>query len=293
MSLPTAVSEHYRAQQRLVVATSALVSAAWARMDFEHVDESWAAVAPTIATVVSSGQLGAARNGARYVPAALEEQGLPTRSLGSVAPRAFTGVASNGGSLMDLLSIAPAKVKQAQSLDAGGAWLDLVAHTSVQDAARGAAGVSIASTVGAGWVRMVNPPCCQRCAVLAGKFFRFNRGFQRHPRCDCTHIPTAEANSNDVGILIGPEDVKDLTVKQRRAIDDGADINQVINSSRGRHKSGLTTSEGATRRGLAGKRLGAGRGSRARRLTPEGIYRQAGDDRAEAVRLLRAHGYII
>ena len=295
MSLPTAVADHYRAQQRLVVATSALVAAAWGRMDFEDVDGSWAAVAPTIATVVSSGQLGAARNGARYVPTALDEQGLPTRTLGRVSPSAFAGVASNGGSLMDLLSIAPAKVKQAQSLDAGRTWLDMVAHTSVQDAARGAAGVSIASTVGAGWVRMVNPPCCQRCAVLAGKFFRFNRGFQRHPRCDCTHIPTAEANANDVGILIGAEDIKDLTGKQRQAITDGADVNQVINAHRkgARSKNGMTTSEGATRRGVAGKRLGAGRKQRARRLTPEGIYRQAGEDRAEAVRLLRAHGYII
>lgn len=295
MSLPTAVSDHYRTQQRLVVATLALVRAAWAQIDFNDIDGSWERVRPKLLAVISAAQMGAARNGVRYVPEALDEQGLPSRSLGRVRPQAFAGIASNGGSLVDLLALAPVKAKQAQRLEAGGGWLDLVAHTSVQDAAREAAGASIAATVGAGWVRMVNPPCCQRCAVLAGKFFRFNRGFERHPRCDCTHIPTSEARADDVGILVGPDDVKDLTIAQRKAIADGADMNQVINSHRAgaRSKDRLTTTEGATRRGLAGKRLDAGRGKRAARLTPAGIYKAAGESREEAVRLLRTHGYII
>ena len=69
----------------------------------------------------------------------------------------------------------------------------------------------------------------------------------------------------------------------------------------------LKTSEGTTRRGLAGQRLkrfektgglrfSSDSGPRARssrpRLMPEEIYKQA-NDRDHAVRLLKFHGYIV
>jgi hypothetical protein len=151
---------------------------------------------------------------------------------------------------------------------------------------------------------MVNPPCCQRCAVLAGQVFRSNQGFARHPRCDCVHVPTTETDWRDAGVLIGAEDVKDLTIAQRKAIADGADMNQVINAHRhgSRSKDLMATTEGVTKRGVAGKRLieqggstrGTGRYSTARttRLTPKGIYEVAAD-RDEALTLLKQHGYII
>ncbi|GLY21687.1 hypothetical protein Misp04_14190 [Micromonospora sp. NBRC 101691] len=63
------------------------------------------------------------------------------------------------------------------------------------------------------------------------------------------------------------------------------------------------TSEGVTTRGVAGRRLGARetgvkqaggryRSARPPRLMPESIYQIAGDDRDEAIRLLRRFGYI-
>lgn len=65
----------------------------------------------------------------------------------------------------------------------------------------------------------------------------------------------------------------------------------------------FTTTEGTTTRGVAGVRLGArergrkdgGRYRRAQvpRLMPESILAAAGDDRDEAIRLLRRFGYII
>ena len=280
MSLPTAASDHYRTQQRLVVATLNLVRSVWARMSFDDVDGSWVEVGPKLFGIVSSAQLGAARNGSRYVPEALAEQGDSVKTLGLVRPQGFAGFASNGGSLMDLLSTATFRVKQAQSLDAGRAWVDMVAHASVQDASRQAAGVAIASTPGASWVRAVNPPCCQRCAVLAGRQYRYSEGFKRHPRCDCFHIPTTVAQPNGFGQAVEPDQIKDLTVAQRAAIDEGADMNRVINSHRANKVSAnrLTTTE-AAKRGQ-------------KRLTPEGIYRIA-SDREESVRLLRQHGYLL
>ena len=180
-----------------------------------------------------------------------------------------------------------------------------------------AAKLAITARPSVKYVRMVNPPCCQRCAVQAGKLFKYNQGFQRHPRCDCFHIPYAESNPFDPGVNIGPEDVKDLTKVQRQAIGDGADMNQVINSRRGRTADGLYTSEGTTRRGwnsYVQRTLAKQRGEFAKetattvgqrgyvkkyvvrrtgpRPTPEAIYKFA-TSREDAIKLLAANGYIV
>ena len=286
--LPQAASEFYLGQQRLIVATLGLTRATWSRMRFEDLDGSWSSVGPVLERVVSNAQLGAARNGSRYVGAALDELGQFVPPQAGVNPAAFSGFASDGRPLGSLLEGAKVRAKDAQSLAAGGAWLDMTAHTLVQDAGRQAAGVDMFVRPGVGFVRAVNPPCCQRCAVLAGKYSA-PTAFLRHPRCDCFAAPVRDGESIP-GLDVGPDDVKDLSRAQRRAIDDGADMGQVINSRRGGR--GMYTTEGATRRGIAGRSLGAGRGRRAVRLTPEGIYRTAGS-RDEALALLRQHGYIL
>lgn len=302
--LPQAVSDHYRAQQRLTVATLAMVRREWARMG-DDLDASWARVGPRIAALTAAAQVGAAKDGAAYVPEALAQQGIDAPVVGRVNPVAFAGVASDlegltYGSLPDLLYGAVVHARTAdvgslkERLTVGGKHLETFVHTQIGDAARMSSSATIAATTGVGWVRMVNPPCCQRCAVLAGKFFKSNEGFQRHPKCDCRHVPTTEARWRDAGVFIGPDDVKDLTVAQRQAISDGADMNQVINAHRkgARSKDLMTTTEGATRRGIAGKTLGAGRGKRAQRLTPAGIYKVSAT-REEALRRLRDNGYFL
>jgi len=291
--LPEAALSHYRAQQRLTVATLSLTKSAWGRVQFEDLDASWARVSPLMVSIVSRAQLGAARNGLVMVPAALAQQGQSVPAEAAVDATAFAGWASDGRSLDSLLVGAKIRAKEQQSLEAGLSWLQMVAHTMVADASRQAAQVDMFTRPRIGYVRAVNAPCCQRCAVLAGKFSRSDVAFQRHPKCDCINVPTQEGATHP-GVVIGPGDIKDLTKAQRAAIDDGADMNQVINSHRAgaRSKNGLTTTEGATRRGVAGKALGAGRGKRAARLTPEGIYRIA-SDRDEALRLLQANGYLL
>lgn len=270
----------------------------------EDFDRTWAEVAPRLIALASAAQLAAARSGAAYVPAVLEETGQIDDPAGEVNPRAFAGTAADGRSLDGLLVGAVVAAKSAsgqglplrEALARGGRWLDMTAQTLVADAGRQATGVGIAVRPAVtGYVRMLNPPSCARCAILAGKRFKWNAGFARHPRCDCVHIPASEDVAGD--LRTNPEaaaragQISDLRDAERRALAEGADLSQLVNARRG--SSGLTTTEGATRRGLAGKRLGAGRGQRARRLSPEGVYRQAGDDRAEAVRLLREHGYLI
>ena len=266
----------------------------------EDFDTGWARVGPRVALLTASAQLGAARNGAAYVPAALAEQGVRVRPVGQVDPARFAGVASSldgetYGSLEDVLygAVVHARVADVNTLterlQVGGPVLDRIVHTQVSDAGRLASSTAITARPGVGWVRLVNPPCCQRCAVLAGKHVRSETAFKRHPRCDCVHGPTMEDRAVGLVEKVEPDQVKDLTKAQRQAIADGADMGQVINSHRVGARSGdlMTTIEGTGRRGAAGRRL---RG--ARRLTPEGIYRVSAS-RDEVLRRLRDNGYIL
>lgn len=255
-------------------------------------DASWAKVGPRITLLTASGQLGAAKNGAASVPAILAELGQSVDPLGEVNLAAFAGIASDGRALDSLLygavttaKTAASTMPTAQALQAGGQWLDGAVHTQIADASRGAAGVAIAVRPGVGYVRQASGSSCPRCAVLVGKWFRFNQGFNRHPRDDCFHIPSTQAGAGDLLSTPEPSQITGLSKADRKALDEGADMNQVINAKRG--ASGMTTSEGTTRQGLAGQRLAKGQ----QRLTPEGIYRSAAN-REEAIALLRENGYI-
>jgi hypothetical protein len=152
----------------------------------------------------------------------------------------------------------------------------------------------------AGYIRMMTPPSCARCAVLAGRFYRWNDGFQRHPLCDCLHIPATEDAPDDsrtdprAAVLAG--EVTDISKAEERAIRDGADVGQVVNSRRGMYEAGgrKFTTEGTTRRGFAAAKFRQQSGRRIRqRLRPEQIYREANGNRTEALRLLNLHGYIV
>jgi hypothetical protein len=240
--------------------------------------------------IITNGQEGAARNAEKFVPAVLAEHPGPERQpVGKINAPAYSGWASDGRPLGSLLVWSVTHAQDAKSLDAGREFLDMVVQTQLADVARQATQVG-AYTRDVGYVRITFAPCCQRCAVLAGKFSHYSEAFRRHPRCQCQNT-TAKGASSVSGVVIGPDDVHDLTIAQRKAISDGADMNQVINSHKAGARHKMTTTEGTTRRGTAGRRLGARSGRRAARLTPEGIYRIA-SDRAEALKLLRQHGYI-
>lgn len=157
---------------------------------------------------------------------------------------------------------------------------DQIVESIVQDAARAAQSVAV-TTRGPriGHVRMLTPPSCSRCAVLAGRVYRYSTGFLRHPGDDCVMIPTTTANPNyvqDPVDLMEKGLVTGLSKADQQAIADGADFNQVVNVRL--RKAGLTE---------AGRVL-----TRRGRPTPEGIYRDAGGDHAKALQLLQQHGYL-
>lgn len=285
MLAPTRASDEYEAQKRLTVATIAAVRSQWRRMGADW-DSSFATVGPRMAAILTAAQLGSARQGAQYVPDVLEEQGMHPEPVGRVNTRAFAGRAADGRDLTSLLSLSVLRSRVGGSLDAGQSFLDTVVETEIADAHRGAIQVATVARPRTGYVRMVNSPCCKDCAVQAGKFFRSNTGFLRHPHCKCYHLPTTDPGSR-YATYPDPSEITGLTDAERKALEAGGDYSQVLNAGRGASRNKMTTAEGTTRRGVAGSRL---RGRR--RLTPDGIYAIASDE-AEARRLLTAHGYLL
>lgn len=307
--------EFQTSQARTTEAVLLLTRRQWDRMDTVG---DWDQIASRVTVLTAAGQADVARRSLEYVV-----DQAPASPLGLVDTRAFVGYGGDGRPLQTLLYSAVVTARAtysdpAQQMEFGRKWLSMLAKTAVADAGRGAAGVQIAATPTMGYVRVAQIPCCKRCAVLVGKHFKWNDGFERHPNCMCVHVPAGVGWMPDgYQDHVDPDQIKDLTKAQRQAIDDGADINQVINAERGRAKGGMYTSEGTTRRGwnayvqreiarqrgeqltttIEGyRRQGAARNYPLRRtgprLTPEAIYRHA-QSREEAVRLLAANGYIL
>lgn len=249
-----------------------------------------------VARLITAFQLLAARDASSSVGLMLEEQDIDAPAAGTVSAGALAGVASDGRPLSTLVSL-----DQAES----PAWLEMAAVSQIQDAARAAASLAIAARPAVnGWVRMMNPPSCSRCAVLAGRFFRWNQGFARHPRCDCRHIPSQEADYSDVRLsgdkwfhdLSPGEQDRIFTKAGAQAVRDGADLGQVVNARRGMstaqigNRRAVVSTEGTTRRGLA-SRARTGR-NMSQRVMPETIYDIA-RDREDAIRLLKLNGFIL
>lgn len=201
----------------------------------DDLDASWVKVGPRITQLVAAAQVGAARDGIAYVPAALAAQGVSVAPEADVRPRGIAGLASDGRPLGSLLYSAvitarSAKVESlSERLQVGGRSLDRIVQTQVADAGRDAAKVAMTVRPGVRWVRIVNPPCCQRCAALAGDARTYSHPFERHPGCDCTMLPTTVASPDFAGQKLTAADVTDLTQKQRDALADGANFHSTIN----------------------------------------------------------------
>lgn len=298
------VDEHYASMQELEALAALLMRRLWNRVDPDNIASSWLDLVPRALDAFTRLQLLAAEEGAAYTSSTLDTQGIRADPDAEMVPSTLVGWASDGRPLETLLeapaAVALDKVDQGaavrDAVDAGRVSVERIARTQIADAGRTAAGIDVATRPNVGWVRMVNPPVCSRCLILAGRFYRWNDGFARHPHCDCVHVATSRAAARREGLVDDPTAyIKALSAAEQdrllgkanaRAVRDGADLNQVVNARRGMTVAGTTT-EGTTRRGVAGRRL-SGR----RRLMPEQIYRDA-TSRAEALQLLKLHGYII
>lgn len=308
---------HRARQQLLARRTTQDALRRWGLVDAGNLIASWGVVLPVLLDLVTTAQIEATRGVDDYVAAAVAAQGGTPRPAGRVPDRALAGVASDGRPLESLLdwpmrhveALVSGGTPTAEALGIGLRHLGRIVTTQVQDAARVATGVAIVGDRAVDrYVRVATPPSCSRCVILAGRVYRVARAFPRHPRCDCVNAPAASGvdppSPEAMYRQMTPEQRRQAgwSVADQRAIDDGGDLYQITNARRQLRTMTVagrpvqTTRHGATRRGLAGKRLDAPKGRAAIRITPEQIYTEAerlGWSRDETIRQLWRHGYIL
>lgn len=310
------VARAWRQHQALIVQSAIdRAAGAWATLDPADLSGSWAAAAgPAMVRTLSAAQRLAAAGASQYVSAAVTAQNGDPAADGTIDAAMFSGAAADGRSLAGLLYTPVLKTKMAvsaglsvrEALVSGATELSMLVGTEVADAGRDAAGAAMTATRSVhGYVRMVAGSACSRCIILAGRHYRWNASFLRHPQCACTGIPVAE---NVAGHLTTDPHAffNHLSPAQQdarfgkadaQAIRDGADINQVVNARRGLYQTKVfgrdvqATTEGMSRRGLAGQRLAGS--TKGLRLTVGQIYADAAGDRDLAISLLRRYGYLV
>lgn len=308
MPPPQATEDLYATLQRYQLLLVFGARRLWRSMTPDF-DRSWSGIAPSLEMLTTGAQLAAATAAVAYVPQVLAETNQPDEPEARVRPRAFSGVASDGRSLAGLLvgSVVASKRAVVRGLDGGDAlalgekWLEQALQTAVADAARDATAASIIARPQIGYVRMVNPPCCSRCAVLAGRVYKWNSGFLRHPGCDCLHIPSTVANADsflaDPNELVKRGLITDLSQGQRDRLADGADLSKVLNESRDRWRVRMAADRRAARRAnyTPAEARAADRRARARVASGEDIktvhdFMASLTSRVEALDGLRAAG---
>jgi hypothetical protein len=329
-TVPEAALAYSSEQRSEIGAALAAVSRLWRRVGPDF-DASYARIEPQLLRVLFTSQERVAEGALGYVPAVLGDS-APEPAYESAGSR-FVGVAGDGLPVASLAygSVIQAKMAIAQGLDVGsalaqgGRHLTVSAGTLLSDTGRAAEKVAGGAHRVKTWTRMLVPPSCGRCVILAGKTFRQSEAFNRHPGCDCRNVPSTEDTSDDattdpkayLDSLSEAEQDKVLGSKANgQAFRDGADMNQLINAYR---KAGAVrpgqihgqaikyTREGTTRRGHAYWQMSQAQyikeqsvfrdGSKyyrlkSPRLMPESIY-QIAKDQDDAKRLLKLYGWVV
>lgn len=183
---------HYRQQQRYTRKVANQVQELWRLLDAGDLTGSWkAGIGRRMAEAVAAGQLASAGLADDYVDEVADAEGADPERAGSVRPSAFSGLAADGRGLDSLMYLSVITTKQGigggmpvdDALMSGLRQALMLSTSEVAQAGRSAVGSSmVGKRTIQGYVRVVQPPACARCVILAGKEYGWNRGFQRHPR---------------------------------------------------------------------------------------------------------------
>lgn len=307
MSTPTLpqARRQYDAQRGIVVAALRAIRRLFAADPKPSIER--------IAATAAGYQLAAATVSSRHVASYASAKTPLTKAT------AFAGVSSLGFPLTEPIiatidARVPAPVEPLPKSwwdDASVFMADLerLLLSEIQDAGRSASQTEfVARPEWQNYVRLLNPPSCARCTVLAGRIYRDLDAFQRHPLCDCVMVPVQDwQDAHDKGLVSSPKaafeagQVRGLSKAEAQAISDGADMGRVINATRGTSAPGITSAYATTLHGHKVKATYDATTKRSRwrkanptrlvRLRPESIYEFA-KDREDAIRLLKLYGYI-
>lgn len=321
-----AADARYTQVQTLSQAVVARIQAIWAGLDPANILASLQGdQGRAILDAVVAGQLTAAEGAQAFVASAMAARNAAAPLLAETVPGALAGVASDGRPLTTLL-FAPAITTYTAFVGGMGPEASMLlgmnqmarmVATQISDTSRAATSVAMTTHRKCiAYVRVVKLPACGRCIILAGRQYSYSTGFKRHPKCDCGMDPIEIERWGDVpspkdlvAQMSREEQQKRLGKAAVEALEAGADLNQVVNARRGMQTMTVhgqqvkATTEGVTRRGLAGQQLIREGGaekvpglryqrSKTPRLMPEEILNLA-DDREHQLRLLKKNGYIL
>lgn len=341
---PEAAAAYYGTTKASASVLQAGLLALWRRfLPAGNWERQAKSLVPAMTHLASAGQVHAATQANAYIDALMAEQSIAATS--KINPASFAGQMATGaplGAVFDsLVSDAGQSYSQqiallgnpstadrlraaTQALDSQRSRVERLSQTILADVFRAAEQARITSeTAYQGYMRMVRAGACARCLILAGRVYRWNGDFLRHPNCDCYSIPVAETYEHTHGGLgmsledyfaqMSPaEQAATFTKAGAEAIRQGADINQVVNARQSMYTTAIhghevkATRVGTSRRGWFGGGYAASqmgdtatasalrRRGRANpiRLTPDAIFKAAGDDRQQAIHLLQKYGYI-
>lgn len=177
------------------------------RVDANNIQASWKSISRDFLTLFSTIQTKSAETAIDASGMMLAEQGVYITPHALANPNAFAGWAPSG---LDIASYFQSPVFAAlhairtgssslEALEYGRNLLVMLTSLAVMDTARQAESLDITSRPKVGYIRVESATCCDRCMILAGKWFRFNEGFLRHPHCHGRHVPAARAWPNSRG----------------------------------------------------------------------------------------------
>lgn len=249
---PSVAVEYARDQRHESAAAVAAVGRLWRRVG-DDFTPGFLAVAPQIFEVMGTAQVRMTERAGVYLPEVLAAtgQGRNDRPEWGVSGTTFLGTAGDGRPTESLAYGAVTTAKTAIAEGAtiseaqrrGGEFLSMAMGTVLSDTMRGAEALGAAARPISGWVRMLSPPSCGRCVILAGRRYKSQEAFDRHERCDCTHIPASESIAGDLTVdadayLDSLNDAKLSKALGSRANAEafreyGADSRQLVNAYRG------------------------------------------------------------
>lgn len=311
ITLPQSAQAHLKVQRRETHDALSATKRQWRRMGADF-DASWALIVGPLVGITATAQRRIAEDSFDYIPTVLDERGYAERIDMTVRPQSapLVGVTGSGTAVDESFYAAVITAKIAvdrgmtvpQALHRGETRLMQRASLALSDTGRFAERVALAPARVTYYQRALSLPSCSRCVILAGRLYRMEQAFQRHPQCDCRHLPVGEVGEAEevdphdyFASLDEAEQDRIFTKAGAEAIRGGADMNQVVNARRGMYTSRTGsrqwkfTREGTTRRGWYG-RSQRGTGARRRRLMPEEIQRLA-SSKDDYLHLLKMYGY--
>lgn len=341
-SLPSSAETYARDQRTEIGAAVSAIQRQWRQMG-DDFDVSYARIEPNLLEIADTAQARVLAGAQEYIPAVLEETGQ-RRALAvafAVNAESLVGIAGDGlptdsllyGSVIRAKQQVAAGASAREALASSSQWLSTAVGTLLSDTGRSSEKLATMARPVTGYVRMLNPPSCGRCVVLAGKREGSSVPFRRHPGCDCRSIPAAESLAGDLTIdsrayfdsldEAGQARLMGSKANAAAVRDHDADINQIVNAYRrkrlpdGSYTGGVRpaqvygrdikyTTEGTTRRGFARARMSQAGYMRAMGETKAGRYMQLRAPRlmpesiaqiatgkADQERLLRLYGWVL